>query len=100
MSSLVRRGQILRSSGFNDPRLQSEALCQRDPRLSLKAVEHRLLVNDASRDLVIAMLAITQGKDAPIGDLFPELNVVEWIKPAFHIFDVFKNNHVIRVPQH
>lgn len=100
MSALMRRGQILCCRGFNDPRLQSKALRQRDPRLGLEAVEHCLLINDASRDLIIAMFSIAKGENAPVGDLFPELNVVERIQPGFHIFDVFKNNHVISVPQH
>lgn len=100
MSSLMRRGQILRSRRFNDPRLQSKALRQRDPRLCFQAVEHCLLIHDPARDLVVAMLAVAQGKNTPVRDLFPKLNVAQWSKPRPHIFNVFKNNHDTSVPQH
>lgn len=100
MNSLMRRGQVLCCRGFNDPRLQSKALRQRDARLCFEAVEHRLLIRDPARNLIVAMFAITQGKDAPVGNLLPKLNVAKWPKPRPHIFNVFKNNHETRVPQH
>lgn len=94
MIGSMHRLDILRINWLWNAWWQAEALGQFNAHHSFEAIQDQALFDCALDNQTIAMLPIFYPED-PVGrDRFPQFNIAQWGQPFFHLFNVFKNNHL------
>lgn len=100
MRGLMHRLDVLRIDWFWNAWRQIEALGQLNAHHCFEAIQDQALFDRALGNQTVAMLPIFDPED-PIGrNCFPQFNIAQWGQPFFHLFDIFKNNHLNNLSDH